>query len=483
MNQWKVILEALRKHYAYEGDGSLADVQRFIKEADIGDMIRFAKEGETLESVHAKSKKKPILVLANGDEEEDEAQDDGDEDKPKVKTPQGPAAKRHRIADASLSGVTSKSFREIAERKRYDRLASKGMTRFDSADQCQAFGSWLKVTAVPKMATDEDREIVQKANVGTSLTGGGAFIPEEFATTLIDLKEKYGVARQVCGITPMLRDQLTVPKRTGGLTVYSPGEGGTITESNPTTTNVNLVSIGMKTLTDVSAELLNDSSLSFIDFVGGEIAQAFANKEDDCYFTGDGTAVDFNVAGFTTKMLALSATRANIAGLYVGSGNQASEFTLPDFEGVLGLAPSYVDNEPEACWVCHKRFFTSVMMRLELAAGGVTAMEIRNGVRVPMFLGYPVKCSQVMPRDTGSSTGYQDTVACLFGAFNLASKFGEVRGGMEIATSTDFHFNLDTVSIRGKQRVAINAHDVGNASGTESLRIPGPVVGLLGAAS
>ncbi len=473
MNSWKDLLAALRSKCAYDGDGSLADVTKFIADSDGAIEIALPK-GETLETLNTKGAKKVRLVVENDDA--------GDEDE-SVRKPAAEPKRKHRLVSGLEGTVPSISHRRTVERKIFDRRAAKGLTRFSTSDEAETFTAWMKTAIFPRVATDEDHDIVTKANIGTTMTAGGAFIPEEFSPTLIDLKEKYGIARQIVPVTPMSRDQLTIPKRTGGLTVYAPGEGGTITESNPTTGSVNLVSVGMKTITQASVELMNDSAIPFAEFVVGEIAQAFANKEDDCFFTGDGTASDFNVTGFTTKMLNLSATRANIAGLFVGSGNQGSDITLTDFENVLGLSPAYVDNEPGACWVCHKRVYTNIMMKLELAAGGVTAMEIKNGLRVPQFLGYPVKFSQVMPRDTASSTGLQDIVFCLFGAFNLAAKFGEVRGSMEIATSDQRYFELGNVAIRGMQRVALTVHDVGNASGTEASRVPGPVVGLLGAAS
>jgi hypothetical protein len=39
------------------------------------------------------------------------------------------------------------------------------------------------------------------------------------------------------------------------------------------------------------------------------------------------------------------------------------------------------------------------------------------------------------------------------------------------------------LTLRGTQRYDINVHDVGNASATASLRQPGPIVGLITAAS
>jgi len=336
-------------------------------------------------------------------------------------------------------------------------------------------------------AKAENRDICQKANITTTNTAGGATVPQDFDPMMIDLKEQYGLARQLLGTTPMANDTLTMPRRTGGNTVYAPGEATAITESNPTVDSVNLTAVKMACYTECSSELLNDSAINFADFIAREMAYAFSVKEDDCWLTGDATSTDFNVLGITQKFIGagggsgtgLSATRANIAGLYVASDNNLSLMTIGDLTNTMALAPNYIDSAPGVGWICHKRFYYNVMRRLILAQGGSTAMELVNGVPRYIFEGYPVYTTPHMTRVDAST----DLICALFGAPNLACSFGEVRGGTTIATSTDFKFTSDIVSFRAIQRVAINTHDIGNASATESARVPGPIVGLLGKAS
>ena len=49
-------------------------------------------------------------------------------------------------------------------------------------------------------------------------SAGGFFVPEEFATAIIDLRDSYGYFRRLCQVMPMGRDTMTVPRRVGGLT-------------------------------------------------------------------------------------------------------------------------------------------------------------------------------------------------------------------------------------------------------------------------
>jgi HK97 family phage major capsid protein len=117
------------------------------------------------------------------------------------------------------------------------------------------------------------------------------------------------------------------------------------------------------------------------------------------------------------------------------------------------------------------------MERVMLAAGGVTAAEIAAGRRQPMFMGYPVEFAQAMP-----STEANSQVCALFGALDLSSLFGD-RRMTTIATSEHLNFAEDELAIRGTERFDINNHDVGNASATAADRVPGPIVGLITAAS
>ena len=365
--------------------------------------------------------------------------------------------------------------------KAYDRRAKegRGKTAFSTAEEAEMFGALVATELLPGRATKAMREIAdsaRKANITTTNTSGGFTIPEVFMPSLIDLKELRGAARQVLSVLPASRDNVTMPRRTGGVTVYWPGEGGNITESNPTGNDVQVTANKMTAITRLSNELLNDSAIAFGDFVAREIAYAFADKEDEAVFNGDGTSTYGGHTGFREKIKGLSGTIANIAGLTVGSGNAYSEAALIDFEAVVGNSPAYVNNP---YWIMHKATFWATAGRLMLAAGGVTYTELANGIRTPMLLGYPVVFAQVMPRVEANSQVY-----ALFGDFNLAAKAIEVAGGMQLATDTGGdNFTADVTAFRGVNRFGVTIHDVGNASATAASRIPGPVVGLITAAS
>lgn len=367
-----------------------------------------------------------------------------------------------------------------SQRKAYDKRAKSGrdfagkkMTSFGSADEAELFGAWYKSVTMPQTLKADERSLLAKANITSNISSGGATVPDIFIPSLIELKELRGAARQVLDVQTVGSDVVQFPRRTGGVSVYWAGEAGSITASDVATNVVQVVANKMTALTYVSNELLNDSAINFGDFVAREHAYAFADKEDEAVFNGDGSSTYGTHTGFRTKLLT-DATPANNAGVVVGDGSASySALTLPNFEAVVGRAPAYVD-QANPVWVCHKEFYFNTMAKLALAAGGVTSIEVANGLRQQIFMGYPVVFSQVMPRIAAASQ-----VCCLFGAFNLAAKATQVGGGMQIASDASVGFASDTTAFRGTNRFGISVHDVGNTSGTAASRIPGAVVGLV----
>lgn len=107
----------------------------------------------------------------------------------------------------------------------------------------------------------------------------------------------------------------------------------------------------------------------------------------------------------------------------------------------------------------------------------MTEGGIAGGIAGKRFLGDPVEITQTLPR-----TDANDQVVCLYGHLPSAARLGD-RRQTTIAVSEHVAFSTDEIAIRGTQRLDIVVHDVGNASGTASLRVAGPIVGLLMAAS
>ena len=324
----------------------------------------------------------------------------------------------------------------------------------------------------------KDQGLIRAAQSGSTNSLGGALVPEEFENAVLDLRVQYGVFRPNANVVPMSSDTKIRPRRTGGLTAYAVGAGDAITESNKTWDNVSLVAKKWGVLAKYENELAEDAVISIADDLASEIAYAFAKKEDECGFNGDGSSTYHGIVGVREKLKGLSATIGNIAGLQVASGNAYSEITLGDLQALVGKLPDFARRAGGNKFYCSQQFYSTVLQKLAQAVGGVTYAEI-SGQIATTFFGVPVEITEVMP---GAEANSQ--VCLLYGNLSQAAMLGDRRGvsiAMTDSDSTDFA--SDVMAVRGTTRFDINVHDVGNASATASERLAGPIVGLITAAA
>lgn len=311
----------------------------------------------------------------------------------------------------------------------------------------------------------ENMKIHVKAQGETVNTAGGVLVPVELENYIIVLRETYGVARRNTRIVPMSRDTLTTSRRTSGLTAYFAAESEALTASQKGWDAVQLTAKKLTCLAKMSSEIIEDAIISLGDDLAGEISWAFSNKEDECFFNGNGNATYGNIYGICPKLKAtVGATTTSAGGVVVGTGNLMSELTLADHHAVVGVLPNYADT-PNTKWICHRYYWSNVMERLARAAGGVTAAEIR-GSASKSFLGYPVEISQVMPKTDANSQ-----IVCLFGDFTLGTTLGD-RRETTISISDQAYWANDQIGIKGTERFDMNIHDIGTAT------VAGPIVGL-----
>jgi len=111
------------------------------------------------------------------------------------------------------------------------------------------------------------------------------------------------------------------------------------------------------------------------------------------------------------------------------------------------------------------------MVKLALAAGGNTARDVEDPRRA-LYMGYPVELVSVMPKTEDNSQ-----VPCLFGDLSQAATVGNRTDGVSVKESEHYKFAEGQITVLGQRRVAVNVHDVGDATDA------GPIVGLITQAS
>jgi len=316
-----------------------------------------------------------------------------------------------------------------------------------------------------------------KAMVGSSQTGGGSLVSVEQIPSIKMMFETYGVARSDFQVMPMGAGQTVMPKCDKLLDVTCPGEGNEIDDSDPKVPIIALTPKTLCALTTCSMELEEDSLVALGELLAGLFIRSFAYAEDRIGFLGDGTSTYFGFKGIVGALMAVDATISKIRSLIVGSGNAYSELVLGDFEKVPGILPDYAD-DGFAKWYVHRYFYWTVIVRLALSASTGSAQEILVGeaTRQRGFLSYPVKFVQVMPKAEANSQ-----IAALLANLKMGAILG-TRGGIEFAQSSERYFEKGLIAVRGRNRVAINAHGVGDSTDVSDGNA-GPICGLITAAA
>lgn len=312
----------------------------------------------------------------------------------------------------------------------------------------------------------------EKASMGEgSNAAGGILVPSELIPSLIMQIEKYGIFRQNALEYPMASSDAIAPKLSSGLTVYCPGAGVSPTASSPVFTPVGMNAKKWMTLTAIDSELSEDAAIAVGELVGFLIAWAFAKKEDEVGFLGDGTSTYFGHVGIAKALRNVDSTIANIKSLVVGDGDAYSELVLGNFQSVCGRVPDYAD-DGNLKWYCSRTFYYTVMIKLAMAAGGASATEVLSGSisRDKTFQGYPVQFC-CMPKTAAVSQ-----VCALLANLKLGAYLGD-RRRLTIDRSTEAYFSTDQIGIRGTERVAPTIYGVGDTTDA------GPIVGLITAAS
>lgn len=339
---------------------------------------------------------------------------------------------------------------------------------------------------VPKIF---DRFEIKRAGHGTDDDAAGAWmIPTQIKDMIVDLTMFYGVIPGLAEYVTMESPKVNHGVDSENWLANNVSEGGQYTEYKLNDKTVELNAQKMGVAVRASFEFLKDISSTGMlgQRILEKITSALAFRQDQAGFFGTGLAAENNMVGIVTKLTGLSATVGNIAGLRVASGASWDNITRADIAAVQRLLPAYVSQRyrNNIGWICSTNFWRGVLQELALSAAGATGSEVVSafenpsnlpGMAVGRYLGWPVFASEVFPSNSAAST-----VPLLFGALRASTSYGEYEAAstrMYIADPTD------EVVWHAPWRGDIVTHTVGNASATASERRPGPVVGLIMAAS
>lgn len=328
-------------------------------------------------------------------------------------------------------------------------------------DERTAFDSGMWVRAMIAKAYNRDDQVAtahvhrlgwQVTNVGVEGTGtlGGYTVPSPLAQTIIDVRERVGVARQVLKVMPMTSDTLSIARRDGGLTVYYVGEAAAITLSDKLWGQVELIAKKRAVAHQISQELQDDALISIVDDAMNEMAYALAAKEDAECINGDGSGTYGGVTGLLSAIGSAGVSQA-------ATGHDTwPELDIADFAAAMGKLPDKYSRDP--VWVVSANFYWSTMSRIGFTASGNNVDNILSGGGQPSFLGRPVLFTDQMPKTTAAAT-----ICALFGSFDMGAILGE-RTGIQIGRSDEYAFLNDVTTVKATTRYDIQIHAPGDAT-------------------
>jgi len=336
---------------------------------------------------------------------------------------------------------------------------------FDNQEDAYRAGLWFKAAFLNDKEASRlcnDYGIFNTATEDVD-SQGGYLVPTELSDAIIAIRNRAGVARQLCKVVGMSSDVLNIPKVTAGLTVDYPAEAATISDSDQVWGQVSLVAVKRAVISKVSNELLFDSVINVIDDLAVAIGNAFAVQTDNELVNGDASSTFGGESGILNSMG--SSSKVNMS-----SGNTAfSDITLANLNALVGTMPDKYYASASPAWLIGRLAWAANIQNLIYAAGGNTLSDMAMGV-APQLLGFPVYISDQMPADAVSTCG------ALFGNFNDGVIIGD-REDIEISVSEEAYWANDITAVKGTTRYDINVHDAGTGSAA------GALVGLFTAAS
>jgi HK97 family phage major capsid protein len=344
-------------------------------------------------------------------------------------------------------------------------LSGKAARMFRSSSDAEACGRWIRGYVLGRA---EDRAWYEKHVEARALSPndnakGGVFIPDTFASTVIRLVESYGAFPAQANNLQMTSDTLYIPRRTAGNTAYHTGANAETIVTDMATDNVLLSSKEVRVGTRVPNQLIDDSAIDLASLVATEFALAIAQRIDEDGFIGTGASLYGGIRGIQWKFENETLT----AGVHNSTQAAVTGLTVDDFANTIAKLPTYASQSPTCGWYTTPQMHALAMQSLALGGNGALANEIVDGVRRPVFMGWPVFFNNVMRK-----TASDGQCVALFGDLKRSSHFA-LRRQVAVRASTDRFIEFDQTYMQATVSYDAVTSDVGDASNA------GPVVALI----
>ena len=234
-------------------------------------------------------------------------------------------------------------------------------------------------------------------------------------------------------------EDIKVPVQTARMAGTAVAEGDTYAESDPTFTNITLRAHKTGTLTVVSEELLSDTGVDLVGFLGRQMGIALGTAVGNVLTQGTGTV---QANGLVTSL--------GTAPAVTGGTGVSGAFTGDNLISLMHAVDSVYAAQPGAGWMMSRASLGAV--RALKGSEGYLFQPFADASTPGRLLGYPVYENPFVP-----SIGTAPTSATITGKSVV---FGDLRayhtrlvGGIEIVRSDEAYFTSDQVAFKARIRV------------------------------
>lgn len=321
-----------------------------------------------------------------------------------------------------------------------DAMASAPETRAEVRDLPQQTDADI----IRAMARGEIRShtFERRALSSNTATKGSETVPQSFYDV---------IQEQLATLSPMLDasvvtvlttasgEDIKVPVQSARMAGTAVAQGATYAESDPAFTNITLRSHKIGSLTLISDELISDSGIDIVGFLGRQMGLALGTAVGNLLTVGTGTVEPNGLV-----------VAAGTAAAKVGGTGVSGAFTGDDLIALMHAVDSVYSAQPGAGWMMSRATLGAV--RALKGSEGYLFQPFADAATPGRLLGYPVYENPFVPAiGTAAVNAAITGKSVLFG--DLRAYHSRVVGGIEILRSDDAYFTSDQVAFKARIRV------------------------------
>jgi len=253
---------------------------------------------------------------------------------------------------------------------------------------------------------------------------GAELVPSEVYSSVINVLNRTSVGARLAFVVSTLAKKITLPKL-GSASASFYAEAAEVSPSNIATTGVDVNLFGIRSILDVSNDMIEDAVTDIGALVTAAFGSAFASKIDYAWLQGDNTAGVDGLVGEVTQSVAVASAKATTAG---------------DLAELIGQIDPLAMN---TAWVVSPEGYGALM-----AANAGTGTMMLADASLPTVFGRPVYTTNQMPAGT----------LALYGDFSMSTAVAVKASGLRVEALREVRSAFDQVRFIGKQRVGITNH-------------------------